>query len=177
MNKQRLLIDMDDVMADASGRFYQYLHKHTGQLHTREASMGLDWRDLLPPDVPYSVWSKWVHEDGFFREMAVMPDAQEVIKALQDRYEVFVVSAAIEFPNSLKEKVEWLAEHFPFISWKYVVLCGHKYMIRADYLIDDHRKNLETFEGNPLLFTAPHNARETDFERVNNWKEVAQRLL
>ena len=31
-------------------------------------------------------------------------------------------------------------------------------MIKADYLIDDHEKNLVNFtEGTPVLFSAPHN--------------------
>jgi hypothetical protein len=50
-------------------------------------------------------------------------------------------------------------------------------MIQADYLIDDHEKNLHTFTGTPLLFTAPHNLHINDFKRVNNWKEVEKLLL
>ena len=67
--------------------------------------------------------------------------------------------------------------HFPFITWKHIVFCGHKHMIQADYLIDDHEKNLHTFTGTPLLFTAPHNLHIADFKRVNNWKEVEKLLL
>ena len=50
-------------------------------------------------------------------------------------------------------------------------------MIQADYLIDDHEKNLHTFTGTPLLFTAPHNIHIHDFKRVNNWKEIETLLL
>jgi 5'(3')-deoxyribonucleotidase len=70
-----------------------------------------------------------------------------------------------------------MEKHFPFITWKHIVFCGHKYMIQADYLIDDHEKNLHTFTGTPLLFTAPHNLHINDFQRVNNWKEVELLLL
>lgn len=104
-------------------------------------------------------------------------DAVEVVKKLQEQYEIFIVSAATEFPNSLKEKLTWMEKHFPFITWKHIVFCGHKYMIQADYLIDDHEKNLHTFTGTPLLYTAPHNLHITDFKRVNDWKEIEKLLL
>ncbi|HMQ89055.1 MAG TPA: 5'(3')-deoxyribonucleotidase, partial [Flavilitoribacter sp.] len=66
----------------------------------------------------------------------------------------------------------WLADHFPFIHWKNIVFCGDKSIIKADYMIDDHVKNLLNFDGKGLLFTASHNAEETRFTRVNNWREV-----
>jgi 5'(3')-deoxyribonucleotidase len=50
-------------------------------------------------------------------------------------------------------------------------------MIQADYLIDDHEKNLRTFGGTPLLFSAPHNARLEGYQRVNSWQEVEELLL
>jgi 5'(3')-deoxyribonucleotidase len=116
-------------------------------------------------------------EPGFFEDIPVKPHAIEVIKALMEKYEVFIVSAATEFPNSMKEKLQWMKQHFPFIGWQHIVFCGHKHMILADYLIDDHEKNLKTFTGTPLLFTAPHNLHIHDYERVDSWLDVKSRLL
>lgn len=81
-------------------------------------------------------------------------------------------------PNSLGPKFRWLRRHFPFILPSHYVFCGDKSILRAAYLIDDQPKNLIGFEGQGLLFTAPHNT-STDtsasgFVRVNNWQEVAQ---
>jgi 5'(3')-deoxyribonucleotidase len=50
-------------------------------------------------------------------------------------------------------------------------------MIQADYLIDDHEKNLKTFNGTPLLFTAPHNLHIHEYQRVDTWDAVANLLL
>jgi 5'(3')-deoxyribonucleotidase len=72
----------------------------------------------------------------------------------------------------LFEKSEWLDKYFPFIGWQYRVLCGYKYIIDADYLIDDHTFNLKTFKGQGILFTSPHNVHENGYPRVNNWAEV-----
>jgi 5'(3')-deoxyribonucleotidase len=100
----------------------------------------------------------------------------EVMKELQKKYEVFIVSAAMEFPNSLQDKYEWLADHFPFIGWQHILFCGHK-IVKTDIMIDDRIKNFVDFEGRKLLFSSPHNMLLTDYERVNTWKEVAGKLL
>jgi 5'(3')-deoxyribonucleotidase len=166
---------MDDVLADAASRFIEYADIRFGRkirpvdLHNRT------WADVAgtTPEVIRS----WLFEESFFRGMKVIPDSQEVVARLCEKYEVFIVSAATEFPNSLKEKLEWLNEHFPFISWTHTVFCGHKYMIQADYLIDDHEKNLIRFPGKPVLFTAHHNLHLNHYTRVNNWREVAEMFL
>jgi 5'(3')-deoxyribonucleotidase len=173
-NKQRIAIDMDDVMADASGRFAEWIaERHGVTIERGEIRTEL----LNKAGIPYEKVREWLWEDGFFRYMQPMPDSKEVMKELVQKYEVFIVSAAIEFPQSLREKVEWLAEHFPFIDWRYIVLCGHKYMIQADYLIDDHEKNLISFMGKPIVFTAPHNIHLHGYERVNNWAEIGNKFL
>jgi 5'-nucleotidase len=40
--------------------------------------------------------------------------------------------------------------------------------------VDDQPKNLQLFEGQGLLYSAPHNLTATGFVRVNNWREVAE---
>jgi 5'-nucleotidase len=96
---------------------------------------------------------------------------------MNKKYEVYIVSAATEFPNSLTDKYYWLEDHFPFFSWKQMVFCGDKSMIQADFMIDDHAKHLQYFRGKPFIFTAPHNLNEQRFERLNNWKEAGEKFL
>jgi 5'-nucleotidase len=109
--------------------------------------------------------------------MSVNENAQEVMKQLNEKFEVFIVSSAMEFPNSLTEKLEWLNEHFPFLHWKQFVFCGRKSVVHGDYMIDDLPHNLETFNGDKLLFSAPHNLQFNHFKRVNGWNEVRTLLL
>jgi 5'(3')-deoxyribonucleotidase len=114
-----------------------------------------------------------LYQKGFFADLPLMPGAEEGIQSLLTQgYEIFFVTAAQEFRNSLEDKYDWLLRHFPSITWKNFVFCGDKSIIRADYLIDDHAFNLRTFSGKGLLFSAPHNHNETEFTRVDNWQEV-----
>jgi 5'-nucleotidase len=101
----------------------------------------------------------------------------DVLRQLNDHYEVFIVSAAMEFPNSLKDKLEWLMDHFPFLTWRQVAFCGSKDLICGEYMIDDHVKNLKGFKGKPYIFTAAHNLQVAGYDRINNWKEAADIFL
>ncbi|MEY2895541.1 MAG: hypothetical protein RIS42_1260 [Bacteroidota bacterium] len=174
---KRIAIDMDDVMADTTFKIILQINEKVQGAYTYDGLMtATDVEKKAFYDV-YVANNDFLWEPGFFEDIPVKPNAVEVIEALMVKYEVFIVSAATEFPNSMKEKLNWMAKHFPFIGWQHIVFCGHKHMILADYLIDDHEKNLKTFTGTPLLFTAPHNLHITDYERVNSWLEVKARLL
>jgi len=171
----RIAIDMDGVMADTSQQYINYYAKEYGVTIEREALNGHPETGGFPCDK--AIIRNFLFQPGFFRTKPVIKDSQEIIKALSEKHEVFIVSAAIEFPNSLNEKLEWLEEHYPFISWHNIVFCGSKTIVQADYMIDDHVKNLKFFQGEALMFTAPHNVNVTDFKRVDTWAEVGALLL
>ena len=114
---------------------------------------------------------RYVNTAGFFRTLPLIPGSVDAIKTLMEDFDLYIVSAAMEFPLSLYEKKQWLEEHFPFISWKNIVFCGDKSIIKTDYLIDDHLKNLDNFSGIPLLFTASHNVHYRHHHRLNNWRK------
>jgi 5'-nucleotidase len=173
---ERIIIDMDEVIADPMGEMIEWYRK--------EYASDVDWDKMLTgswvkgfPDEHQSLVMERIMSPGFFRHLPVMEDCVDVIRELNKRYEVFIVSAAMEFPNSLKDKLEWLLEHFPFLTWKQVALTGSKDLVHGDYMIDDHVKNLKGFKGKPYLFTAAHNLEITGYDRINNWQEAATIFL
>jgi 5'(3')-deoxyribonucleotidase len=166
---------MDEVIADPISKFISLYEREYGIKLPEQLPPGKEIFELVPEEVNRK-WYEYINEPGFFRDLPVIPGSQEVIRALMDKYEIYIVSAAMEFPNSLADKLSWLKEHFPFISWEHIIFCGNK-IIDADVLIDDRIRNFNTFRGRKLLFTSPHNMLITDHERVNNWQEVAGKLL
>ena len=173
--KPRLAIDMDEVIADPLAKFIELYRRDYGIEIGPEIEPGKELYELVPEHINRK-WYDYINEKGFFRDLQVMPDSQTVIKELQKLYDVYIVSAAMEFPNSLPDKLEWLKEHFPFIGWQNIMFCGNK-IIDADILIDDRIRNFGTFKGRKILYTSPHNLHITEYERVNNWQEVANLLL
>jgi len=174
MDKKRVIIDMDHVMADITSNYIDWYKEATGVEVDRNFLVGKPETEAFPQ--PQLVVN-FLHTPGFFRSAKVIAGSQAVIEELNKVYEVFIVSAAMEFPQSLIEKYEWLQEHFPFISWKQVIFCGFKKPIAGDYMIDDHLKNLDHFKGTPILFTATHNIHVDKYTRVNDWEEVRKLLL
>jgi 5'(3')-deoxyribonucleotidase len=173
--KIRLAIDMDEVLADTIDKFIEvYRQDHNTEILLEEMN-GKEFHELLP-GVLNNSWRNYVNQKGFFRDLKVMPGATEVVKALHEKYDVYIVSAAMEFPNSLVDKYEWLGEHFPYISWKNIIFCGHK-IVDVQIMIDDRIRNFAGFKGRPILFSSPHNYYITEYERVNTWAEVGEKLL
>lgn len=176
MKKKRIAIDMDEVMADALKKLI-YLYEAEYQLPVdRDKLEGHYLEEIVHPDTRSAI-RRYLFAEDFFEDLDVIPGSQEVVRELAKHYEIFIVTAAMEFPNSLGPKYRWLQKHFPIIPWSHFVFCGDKSIIQADFLIDDHTKNLLNFRGEPLLFSSPHNANETRFTRLNNWQEVAGYFL
>ena len=171
--KKRLIVDMDGVLANVYSQFLDFEEKEFGIRQPIENLMGRPEAEVFKNE------RKYVLSKGFFRNAPVMEGCLEVMKELNKKYNLFIVSAAMEFPNSLPEKYEWLAEYFPFISWKQIVFCGSKTVIRGDIMIDDHYKNLDHFAGQAILFTQPHNFGHDDrgHTRVDSWNEISKLLL
>lgn len=175
MEKQRIAIDMDEVLADVIAKFeVLYKQNHPEEI-LKQQEDGEEFYAILPEHIAGD-FRKHIYEKGFFRDLEVIKDSQRVVKELDKKYDVFIVSAAMEFRNSLEDKVDWLADHFPFISWQRTIFCGLK-IVNTDIMIDDRSRNFVGFDGRPLLFSSPHNKLINKFERVDNWEEVAAKLL
>lgn len=169
---KRIAIDMDEVIADFVSKQVRLYNEEHGTTITIEELKGNKLRHYRAEHKDKIIG--YLQQPTFFRDLAVMKDSQEVIKELSERYEIYITTAAMEYPTSFTAKYEWLREHFPFLNDQNFVFCGNKKIINADYLIDDNIKHFPEFAGQPLLFTAPHNINETRYVRVNSWLEVRE---
>jgi 5'-nucleotidase len=173
---ERVIIDMDEVIADPMGEMINWYRDEFGQEVDFSKMTSGSWVKGFPEEHQPLILEKLM-SPGFFRYLPVMQDSVDVLKEMNKSYEIFIVSAAVEFPNSLKDKLDWLLEHFPFFTWRQLVLCGDKRMINGDHMIDDHPRNLVHFPGKKYLFDTPHNISVTEYQRLHNWKEAAEIFL
>ncbi|TDO23926.1 5' nucleotidase, NT5C type [Pedobacter duraquae] len=169
LKKKTIAIDMDGVLADIEAQALNWYERDFHVKLTKADLQGKTEMDLFPEK---GIIRDFVLTKGFFLTLPVMEGAVEAVKSLSEHFEIYVVSAAMEFPLSLNEKLEWLGIHFPFISWKNIIFCGDKSIINTDYMIDDHIKNLDHFKGKTIMFHAFHNGSVTHHDRANNWNEV-----
>lgn len=171
-----IFVDMDDVLADTYGKHIELYNKeHDKSLSLSEITQGEVWQNV--PDIHQDSIHRHVLTPNFFRDLMPIQDSIQVMEALCVKYDVYIATAASQFPNSLKEKSDWLDDYFPFISWHHRIYCGHKFILQGDLLIDDRAYNLKRFKGDTLLFNSPHNIHETEFKRVGSWMDIAKLLL
>lgn len=167
---------MDEVMADAlSEHLLRYNREHNENL-TLDDLHGKKLWDVVSID-RHNALESYLRSEDFFESLEVMPESQRVMRLLQQRYEVYIATAAMEVPTSFHQKFRWLERHFPFLPPSHIVYCGDKSIIRADYLIDDNPRQLRRFQGEGILFTSPHNVAVKGFRRVNDWLDVEKLFL
>lgn len=169
---RRICVDMDEVIADTLAEHLRRYNQHFQEQITLKDLAGKGIWGGTPPDRQQQLRA-FLDAEDFFEDLPLMPDAQDVLRELSKRLEIFIATQAMAVPNSLGPKYRWLQRHFAFIPPTHYVFCGDKSILRADFLIDDMPRNLTLFAGQGLLFSAPHNLEETGFVRVANWREAA----
>lgn len=169
----RICVDMDEVMADTLSEHLRRYNETFDEALTPADLAGRSLWDSTPAERRQQLRA-FLDAEDFFEDLPLMPGAQDVLRSLSDRFEIYVATQAMTVPNSLGPKYRWLQRHFPFIPPQQYVFCGNKSILLADYLIDDLPRNLERFQGTGLLFSAPHNLAATGFTRVDDWPAVAR---
>jgi len=163
---------MDEVMADTLAEHLRRYNQAFDEEVKVDDLVGKGLWEITPLDRQQQLRA-FLDAEDFFEDLPLMPDSQRVLKDLSARFEIYIATQAMAVPNSLGPKYRWLQRHFSFIPPTHYVFCGNKSILRADYLIDDLPRNLQRFEGQGLLYSAPHNLTATGFVRMNNWQDVA----
>lgn len=174
--RQRIAIDMDEVIADSTSAYIARYNEEFKANLTIGQLNGKKVRDVVPQEHRERVVS-YPFTPGFFRDLPVIEGSQAVVQELAQKYEVFIATAAMEFPPCFADKFAWLQQHFPFISWANIVFCGDKSIVQADYLIDDSVRHFKDFRGEGIVFTSPFNHHDQGYRRVNSWREVRDLFL
>jgi 5'(3')-deoxyribonucleotidase len=173
---QRIAVDMDEVIADALGELLARYNRQKKANLTKVDLQGKWFWQVLPPGDQQLI-EKYLQSEDFFEDLPVIPGSQDVLRRISQRYEVFIATAAMAFPNSFGPKYRWLRRHFSFLSPHNFVFCGDKSILHADFLIDDMPYNLENFRGEGILFTSPHNIGTKGYRRVDSWQDIADIFL
>ena len=173
---KRIAIDMDEVLADTLGEHILRYNRDHDEAITKADLEGKWLWEIVSVDRQERL-EGYLRSEDFFEDLEVMADSQRVVKDLAMQYEVFIATAAMEFPNSFGPKFRWLRRHFPFLPPTHFVFCGDKSILKADYLIDDQPLHFRRFSGEGILFSAPHNMNVTGYRRVDSWQQVEDLLL
>jgi 5'(3')-deoxyribonucleotidase len=120
---------MDEVMADTLAEHLRRYNQTFDEDVTPGDLVGKGLWEVAPLDRQQQLRA-FLDAEDFFEDLALMPGAQEVLKQLSVRFEVFIATQAMTVPNSLGPKYRWLQRHFPFIPPTHYVFCGNKSILR-----------------------------------------------
>lgn len=146
MEKKILYFDMDGVLADfdsglskQSPEVLQKYHKHL---------------DEIP---------------GLFAVMEPIPGAVEAVKALEQMYDIYILSTAPWWnPSAWSDKLMWVKRVFGETFYKRIILTHHKELAIGDYLIDDRDRNgAADFKGELIQFGS---------EKYPDWDSILKYL-
>lgn len=165
-----IAVDMDEVIADFVGKELKLFNRLFHESVTRDDLKGTSLRQLKPEFSNVLLYLR--NTNGFFADLEVIPGAQQAVRELSRHHSIFITTAAMEFPNSVADKYNWLKRYFDFIPELNYVFCGDKSIIHADYLIDDNSRHFTHFNGKGLLFSSPHNYYEKAENRIHSWDEA-----
>lgn len=183
--RKTLMIDMDDVIT--TGGFLESMEEFLGKKIDITKAKSFYLQEFLGER------KKEFFEDfdkiNLYKNAKLMDDCYEVIKALNEKYKVYICTDYIwpeaiskSGPN-LKNKYEYLMKKLDFFSPRNYIFAADKSIMNFDVRIDDKLINLEGAK-TKLLFDSYHNKdysdgflKENGIVRVHNWKEIANILL
>ena len=171
--RKSIAIDMDQVIANMYKKMTVSYNELFNENLTDEQFINAPQDSLTREQ--FKLLLNAMNEPSYYRDMELLdPDAVEVIQELNERFDVYIATAAMEIPGSFTAKYEWLREHFPFLDPQKFVFCGTKAVIHTDYLIDDSLNQLEAFKGQGILYAMPYNEHVEGYPRVRNWLDVRE---
>lgn len=174
--RKRIAIDMDETICDTLARHLDWYNQEFNQGLTRNELAGKKIYHCVPAEHAARVRA-YPENPAFFADLPPYEHAIEVIRELSEHYDIFIATAAMEYPTSFAPKYEWLVKHLPFLSPLNFIFCGNKNVVHTDYLVDDSPRHFEGFVGQGVLFTAPHNIHEAAAVRVDDWLDVRDYFL
>ena len=183
---KRLMIDMDNCITDAY--FIETVNDFLGTNYKLEEQTNFYLQQLVPEEKREEYW-KYMLEHTFYGDCPLMDNAYEVLKELNEKYELYITTTYFYRDSNpdisakvLKDKYDYLKEKLPFISPKQYIFIDNKNLIQWDIAIDDRIHNLQNAK-KKLLMNAWHNQdiskEQLDKDgivRVNNWNEILELL-
>ena len=156
MKSLTICIDMDDTIEYLSKAWIKWLYHQYGYHVNYE---DIDSWDITKfyPHLTIEQICQPLHEPTFWDTVEPMQDAIEIIPKLKaDGHKVYICTST-RYDIAPFKFDRCLFEHFPIISFKDIIMCYNKQMIKCDILVDDAPHNIEgDYIG--LLMNAPFNA-------------------
>ena|SRR3990167_7212405 len=181
IKKIRIALDCDGCIVDLLPQWLSMYNQETNE--NLQVSDIKEW-DLFSQVKQPKILNKILLSKGFFQKPEPYLDVLEVLpKLLKDeRFDIFI---ATQVPRSSPyagwDKREWLRKWLPEFDLEKFISIHHKYLLRADVILDDHPRHLKQWleeDGTRTAICMDHlyNKKAVHSARVYSWKGFEERM-
>lgn len=131
---------------------------------------------IIGSDNPRELVSQICNDLSFWKNIPVMPGAQEVLKWMNAIYDITIVTSPWKDDDARykKVKVDYIRENFGFLRKNPIIFNSKKWQIEGDVIFDDKPTVLENSFAEKITVKSiqPYNTEiESDFE-YSSWANV-----
>lgn len=161
-------LDVDDVLMSCIGLACELANKEYG------LNPPITENDVKAWELDESEYDKYFtayfSDPEFYKKQKPYDGAQEFVKKLSKKMEVFIVTAV--HPNAMSVRIEQIRKFFPQIKPENIIPAYRKDIINVDFALDDRAHNILTSNAKyPVLFRRPWNKYITGVLSINSYDE------
>lgn len=165
-----MIVDVDGVLNTLMRDTLDAYTRQTGQLIAWER-LNTYWIEdsltLEETEAVHQIWS----DKSFWRNLNVATGAIKTLRdMIYDGDEIRIVTAIS--PDLFEIRVNWMAEHFPFINPHNIVCCSNKHWVKGDFIIEDSLDNLVKHDAYRICMNQPWNNRGAEYDDMHLIKRV-----
>ena len=170
-----IAVDVDNVICNLQETVVNLFNQRHNTKYSLNDFKSYYVSDCIPEDDAIKMQEMY-SESGLYNFVKPIPGSQSALKKLiSNGHIVYLVTDAI--PKTYGEKIDFIHQHFPFIDDSHIVAMKHKWLFRADVLVED---KLETLLEKPyfhrVCFNYPWNESKKDYiydiHRCYDWNDV-----
>jgi 5'(3')-deoxyribonucleotidase len=179
--RKRLLLDVDEVLADFQTPAFALLEKHCGRTLKPEDYEVWDMFSLFSDLERKTVFAE-IEKPGFCASLPPKHGAAIAVGKLRDMVDVVAVTSHFRSsPTWVYERDKWLADYFAFKGSE-IIHTGAKACVVGEYFLDDNPMHVSAWSaehptGIAMLWHIP-NTRKLGMDdiRMKSWDEVIARI-
>lgn len=191
--KKKILLDVDEVICFAG--FLEAINEFMGTNYEIDDFTEFYIDEVAVPKERMNEFNNFISDRNIYNEAQILPNAKEVIKELNEVYDIYICSSCLhqfDIKKSgyfYKYKFDFLVNNFPFLNPKNFIFTDVKHIFKADIQIDDNIKKLDPEIETKILFPSYHNKDITDeelkekdiiragYDWRDGWNEIRNILL